>query len=224
MALLLGCGSPAPEPPAVDVRAEAIKAFERSDWVLAARLLREAIVHQPASVTLHYYLAISATHLQLRDEAVREFQWVLTNAPAGSAESVAAKEWLTAAGVLSGPATAAAPAEPAADTSAGPVGGVRGQVVWTDAEDPVSVSRLQIFLRGLPNTPTAEQYYVLRTQNDGRFEFKNVMPGTYKLTNRVAGKPHWRLRVDIAAGEPMTMDLNPQNSLRARDDFPEDGK
>lgn len=204
--------------------AEAIKAFERSDWVPAARLLREAIVHQPTNVTLHYYLAIAATHLELREEAIREFQWVLTNAPAGSAEALAAKQWLTAAGVLAGPATAAAADPPAADAATGSVGGLQGQVVWSEAEDPISVSRLQLFLRGIPNTPTHDQYYVLRTQNDGRFNFAKVVPGTYKLTNRVAGKPHWRLRVDIAQGEPVTLDLNPQNSTRTRDDFPEDDK
>jgi hypothetical protein len=174
-------------------------------------------------VTLHYYLAITATHLQLRDEAVREFQWVVTNAPAGSAEALAAKEWLIAAGVLVGPATATAPEAPA-DTPRGPVGGLRGQVVWNEAEDPISVSRLQLFLKGLPNTPTAEEYYVLRTENDGQFQFRNVPPGTYKLTNRIAGKPHWRLRVTVQAGEPTMLDLNPQNSTRSRDDFPQDDK
>jgi hypothetical protein len=206
------------------VAAEAIKAFERSDWVPAARLLREAIVHQPTNVTLHYYLAIAATHLDLREEAIREFQWVLTNAPAGSAEALAAKQWLTAAGVLAGPATATAPEPPAADAATGPVGGLHGQVVWNETDDPISVSRLQLFLRGIPNTPTHDQYYVLRTQNDGRFNFAKIVPGGYKLTNRVAGKPHWRLRVDVAAGQPVTIDLNPQNSTRTRDDFPEDDK
>jgi hypothetical protein len=152
--------------------------------VPAARLLREAIVHQPTNVTLHYYLAIAATHLDLREEAIREFQWVLTNAPAGSAEALAAKQWLTAAGVLAGPATATAPEPPAADAATGPVGGLHGQ----------------------------------------GFNFAKIVPGSYKLTNRVAGKPHWRLRVDVAAGQPVTIDLNPQNSTRTRDDFPEDDK
>jgi hypothetical protein len=192
--------------------------------VPAARLLREAIVHQPANVTLHYYLAIAATHLQLRDEAVREFQWVLTNAPAGSSESVAARDWLIAAGVLgAAPATAAAAPEPAPDTM-GPSGSLRGHVVWNDAADPISVSRLQLFLKGLPETPTADEYYVLRTENDGQFQFRKVKAGSYKLTNRIAGKPHWRLRVTVAVGEPMTLDLNPDNSTRTRDDFPQDDK
>ena len=210
--------------PGVDIAAEAIKAFERSDWVPAARLLREAIVHDPMNVTLHYYLAIAATHLELRDEAIREFQWVLANAPAGSAEALAAKQWLIAAGVMGGPASADAAEPPADEAPTAPVGGLRGQVVWNEAEDPISVSRLQLFLRGIPNTPTQEEYYVMRTDNDGRFNFRKVVPGSYKLSNRVAGKPHWRLRVDIAEGGPVTLDLSPQNSTRSRDDFPEDGK
>jgi hypothetical protein len=206
------------------VAADAIKAFERSDWVLAGRLLREAIVHQPANVTLHYYLAIAATHLQLRDEAVREFQWVLLNAPPGSAEAVAAREWLIAAGVLgTTPATVAAAPQPAVDPI-GPGGSLRGQVVWNEADDPISVSRLQLFLKGLPDTPTHDQYYVLRTESDGQFQFRKVMAGSYKLTNRIAGKPHWRLRVTVQQGEPTTIDLTPQNSTRTRDDFPNDDK
>jgi hypothetical protein len=192
--------------------------------VPAARLLREAIVHQPANVTLHYYLAIAATHLQLRDEAVREFQWVLLNAPAGSAEATAAREWLIAAGMLNAaPATVAAAPEPAPDPM-GASGSLRGQVVWNEAEDPISVSRLQLFLKGLPETPTADEYYVLRTENDGQFQFRKVKAGSYKLTNRIAGKPHWRLRITVPEGEPTALDLNPQNSTRTRDDFPEDDK
>ncbi|HEV8614037.1 MAG TPA: hypothetical protein VGU22_00955, partial [Methylomirabilota bacterium] len=126
----------------------------------AARLLREALVKDPANLKLHYYLAVSVTHLDLIEEAVREFQWVLANAPASSAEAQAARTWLTAAGRLGKERTAAA--TPVEETPAN-ASTVHGQIVWNDGEPPVPKSRLQIFLRGLPNTPTKAEYHVQRT-------------------------------------------------------------
>jgi len=225
-AALGACGSPAPAPtPEYDVVAEAMKAFDKSDWVLAARLLREAVVKQPDDVRLHYSLAVCATHLQLRDEAIREFQWVVAHAPANSPEAVAARNWLTAAGVM----VAAASGEGAGDRAAGaPVdpdrsskSAVRGQVSWNEGEPPVKLTRLQLFLKGINDTPTKDIHLVLRTDEEGRFEFKNVPAGTYKLTNRIAGEPLWRLKVDVADGQTASVDLTPQNSLRVRDDFPD---
>ena len=66
LALALGaCGSPAAPPTEYDVVAEAMKAFDKSDWVLAARLLREAVVKQPTDVRLHYSRA-STSYSQAR--------------------------------------------------------------------------------------------------------------------------------------------------------------
>ena len=225
-AALGACGSPAPAPTtAYDVVAEAMKAFDKSDWVLAARLLREAVVKQPDDVRLHYSLGVCATHLELRDEAIREFQWVVAHAPANSPEAVAARNWLTAAGVM----VASASGEGAGDRAAGaPVdpdrsskSAVRGQVSWNEGEPPVKLTRLQLFLKGINDTPTKDIHLVLRTDEEGRFEFKNVPAGTYRLTNRIAGEPLWRLKVDVAADQTVSVDLTPQNTVRVRDDFPE---
>jgi hypothetical protein len=199
--------------------AEALKAFERSDWVPAARMLREALAKEPANLKLHYSLAITATHLDLIEEAVREFQWVLANAPAGSAEAQTARKWLTDAGRLGQEAPAAG--KPADDTPAN-AAALHGQIVWPDGELPVSKSRLQLFLKGLGGTPTKDEYYVLRTDEEGRFKFKNVVPGAYKLTDRIAGKPLWRLRVQVQPNDDLALDLTPQNSAKNRDDFPQD--
>jgi hypothetical protein len=228
---LAACGSPPPTQSEYDIVAEALKAFDRSDWVPAARLLREAIVKQPTDLRLHYSLAVAATHLELRDEAIREFQWVLANAP-GTPEADAARNWLTAAGVLTTP-TAGAGDSAGSETAAGGTAArdsargdsaVRGRVVWPDPDAPVKTNRLQLFLKGIKGTPTQDLYMVMRTDEDGRFEFKNVPTGTFKLTNRIAGEPQWRLRVTVAAGQDASIDLTPQNSLRARDDFPQDDK
>jgi len=222
---LSACGSPAPGPKSeYDIAAEAMKAFDKGEWVLAGRLLREAIVTQPTTLRLHYSLAVTDTHLELRDEAIREFRWVLANHP-GTPEAEAARNWLLAAGVLptGGDATASA-TDSNEQAAKDPDRGnsiVRGQVAWNDGEPPIKLLRLQVFLKGLPRTPNQDVQLVLRTDEEGRFEFKNVPPGTYKLTNRIAGEPLWRVRVNVAAGETTSIDLTPQNSLRARDDFPD---
>jgi hypothetical protein len=225
---LSACGSPAPGPRAdYDVVAEALKAFDKSDWTLASRLLREAIVKQPTDVRLHYSLAVTATHLDLREEAIREFRWVLANAP-GTPEAQAARNWLIAAGVLQEGETTASGSSSEGDTGAAkdPDRGdsfVRGQVTWTEGQPPISLTRLQLFLKGMDKTPTKDVHMVMRTDEDGRFEFKNVPAGTYKLTNRIAGEPLWRVKVEVTPGQTASIDLTAQNSLRVRDDFP-DGK
>jgi hypothetical protein len=181
-------------------------------------MLREALVKEPANLKLHYYLAVAATHLDLIEEAATEFQWVLANAPAGSAESQAARKWLTDAGRLGKDTQTAA--KPTEETPAD-AGGVHGQIVWT-GDPPLKKSRLQLFLKGLGNTPTKNEYHVLRTDEEGRFAFKRVVPGSYKLTDRIAGQPLWRLRVQLQPGQDLVLDLTPQNSLKNHDDFPQD--
>ena len=219
------CGSPAPAPPPaveIDVVAEALKAFERGDWAEAARLLREAIAKQPTSLRLHYSLAVAASHLDLRDETIREFQWVLANAP-GTPEAAAAREWLIAAGILRNETETAAAPPPPVDKEIGD-STLSGRVVWTGGEPPVKITRMQLFLKGVPGTPTKDIQYVLRTEEDGSFAFKNIAAGSYKLTNRIAGEPAWRLRVEIPPTRDVTLELGPHNSFRARDDFPGDSK
>jgi hypothetical protein len=221
--VLAACSGPAPRPQAeYDVVAEALKAFERSDWEAAARLLREAIVKQPTTLRLHYALAIVASHLDLRDETIREFQWVLANAP-GTAEAEVARTWLMAAGVLRGPVTATAGETPAPVDKEIGRSGLSGRVLWTAGEPPVNTARMQLFLRGIPDTPTKGIQYVLRTDEAGEFRFKNIAAGPYQLTNRIAGRPVWRLRVEVLPEQDLTLDLGPQNSLAARDDFPDGG-
>jgi hypothetical protein len=224
LALALGACGGSGQPPTAeyDVVAEALKAFERSDWVPAARLLREAIAKQPTNLRLHYALGVAASHLELREETIHEFQWVMANAP-GTPEAAAAREWLVGAGLLREPETAAAPPAPPIDKEIGN-SGLSGRVVWTGGEAPVKTTRMQIFLKGVPGTPTKDIQYVLRTDEDGAFAFKSIAAGSYKLTNRIAGEPVWRLRVEVPPSRDVVLDLGPHNSLRARDDFPNDPK
>src|SRR6185436_9511524 len=159
-----------------------------------------------------------ASHLDRRDEAIREFQWVLAHVAAELPEAVQAREWLTAAGVLARRTEiATAPSDQITEETPGN-SGVEGRVVWADGQP---TARVQIFLKGAPKSPNAGLQWVMRTDDSGRFEFKRIPAGTYMLTNRIAGEPTWRLRVQLAPGDITTLDLGEANSAKLRDDFPE---
>lgn len=221
----VGCQNPVappPPPPSQPVTRnyaqEALQAVAERDCGRAAPLLRQAIGFDPDSIELRYNLAVCATHLDLRDEAVREFHWLLANATAGSLEARTARAWLEDAGELGSdePATAAEPGEKAGTS------GLAGTAVWADeGETPRPTRRLLLHLVGLPGTATEGQYYRIRTDENGRFEFSHVVAGPYKLTNRLAGPPMWRLKVELTPGRQTTVSLNPDNSAKTRDDFPE---
>jgi Carboxypeptidase regulatory-like domain len=221
----LGCTSPPPSSPTPvattrDVGAEAMAAIDRAEWARAAELLREALRQEPSSVKFHYHLALAGTHLNLRDEAIREFQWVLAHVAPELPEAQEARRWLTDAGVLprSGSETASTtPSEGITQETPGD-SVVSGRVVWADGKP---TARLQIFLKGAPKTPVQTLQWVRRTDDSGYFEFKRIPPGTYMLTNRIAGEPLWRLRVQLEPGQTLTLDLSEANNAKIRDDFPE---
>jgi tetratricopeptide (TPR) repeat protein len=220
LALVLGCASPPPsDRPAAarDITAEAMAAVERGEWARAADLLRQALAQDPTRAALHYQLALTATHLDRRDEAIREFEWVLANVAPELAEAVEARRWLTEAGVLARAVeTPTAPSDRITEETPGD-SGLEGRVVWADGRP---TAREQLFLKGAPKSPNQALQWVMRTDDGGRFEFKRIPAGTYMLTNKVAGAPTWRLRVQLAPGETTTLDLGEANSAKVRDDFP----
>jgi tetratricopeptide (TPR) repeat protein len=220
MALLLGaCQSPpAPPPKAADAATLAAQALERGEYEKAAGLYRRALQSQPESLPLHYGLAVAASFLNLKEEAIREFKWVLEHGASGTVEVEAARRWLISVGALPRPAVTAA-----RESDQKPGAAVlEGRAVFAEAgKEAKPMKRLQLFLVGQPNSPTKEERYNLRTDEQGHFKFSNVMAGPYKLTNRVAGQPIWRLRVELKASQDTFLELNPANSVSARDDFPE---
>lgn len=219
--LVAACGHP-PSPPkaAEDPETLAAIALEHGDYARAAGLYQQAIARRPDSVSAHYGLGVATSNLDRRPETIREFEWVLTHGRADSVEVDGARRWLIAAGVLRRPA-AAPTAQVEADGAW--TGSLEGQVYLGSADQRQPQTRLQLHLVGQPDGPTKEERYVLRTDNDGRFRFGNVLPGVYMLTDRVAGKPQWRLKVEVNAGSTLRLDLSPGNGVATRDDFPSRG-
>lgn len=218
---MLGCASPPhPDRPSVkrNLAAEALLAFDQREWARAADLLRQALAENPHDASLHYYAGVTATHLERRDDAIREFTWVVANVAPDLPEAIDARRWLVESGVIARPTeTAANESDPLSEEKPGD-SGLRGQVVWAGGR---STARVQLFLKGAPKSPNAQLQWVLRTDENGGFEFKRIPPGTYMLTDKVAGKRTWRLRVRLEPGEVTSLDLGESNSAGVRDDFPE---
>ncbi len=219
---LLGCqtpGRPTPAPaasPATDPAQQGREAFARRDWTVALASLSAAVQADPDNAELHYGLAVTATHLDARSEAVREFQWLLAHAPAGSEHHRVARAWLGEAGIRDSSHDAAAPQTTATGSSLGS-GGLSGRVLWGERRQRAG---LQLHLIGLPGTPSQAHRHSVRTDDDGRFEFTGIEAGTYKLSDRIAGDPGWRLRVGVEPGRDLSLDLTGDNRVPARDDFP----
>lgn len=223
LALLVGCQSPsgpvqssAPEDPA----AMAARALAGGRYADALELYRQALADAPDKVALHYGLGVASSYLDRRDDAIREFRWVVQYGPHTAPEVSAARQWLTRAGAL--PPVVLTPSAPSGSDRERQAGNasLEGRAVFAEAgQAPKPMARLQLFLA--PESPTQKEYYNLRTDEEGKFKFPNVIPGRYKLTNRVAGQPIWRLRVEFRPSDTKVLDLTPANSLSVQDDFPE---
>ncbi len=215
------CQSQVPPPPArveTDPSVRASAALEAGRYTEAVSLFREALIRTSESVPLRYGLAVALSYTD-RAAAVAEFQWVLASAPPGSREAVESRAWLARAGLLPRPAASRGTVERERQTGNAVLAG-RALFAESGAK-PQAMQRLQLFLMGRPDSPTKEQRYVLRTDEDGNFKFANVLPGPYMLTNRLAGQPIWRLRVELKPGDEQQLDLNPGNTVSVRDDFPQ---
>lgn len=207
--------------PVVDHLAEARQALAAHQWAGAAEHLRVALQADPQSLFLHYNLALCASWLDLREEATREFQWVVTHAPAEAEEARTARRWLAPDGDRSPTQIVAAPA--ADDPNVGD-SGVHGLITWSqEGQSPTPQARFQLFLKGLRETPTKEREYVLWSDEQGRYEFRHVVAGSYQVTDVIAGRPKWRVKVVLEPGRDLALDLTPDNSTAVRDDFPQGG-
>ena len=214
------CQSPTAPPPArveLDAAGRAAAALEAGRYAEAVGLFREALAPAPANVALRYGLAVALSYTD-RGAAIREFQWVMASAPRDSQERVESQAWLARAGALPASPPPRRPDEP--ERQAG-TAVLRGRAIFADgAAKSQPMGRLQLFLVGQPDSPTKAERYNLRTDENGEFKFPSVPPGPYMLTNRLAGQPIWRLRVELKAAEEKQLDLNSGNSVTVRDDFP----
>jgi len=223
LVLLAGCQ--APSRPAQSSAVEdgavlAAQALAGGRYRDALELYRQALDDAPGKVALHYGLGVASSHLDRRDDAVREFRWVERYGPQTAPEVAAARQWLIRAGALPSPTLhTPAPSRSGEERQAGNAS-LEGRAVFAEAgQAPKPMARLQLFL--VPENQNLKERYHLRTDEEGNFKFPDVVPGSYKLIDRVAGPPIWRLRVEFKSSETKVLELTPSNSLAAQDDFPE---
>jgi tetratricopeptide (TPR) repeat protein len=223
LAFLAGCQSPsrpvqssAPE----DGAAMAARALAGGRYADAVELYRQALADAPGKVGLHYGLGVASSYLDRRDDAVREFRWVVQYGPQTAPEVAAARQWLIRVGALaSARLDTPAPSRSGEERQAGNAS-LEGRAIFAEAgQAPKPMARLQLFL--VPESPTQKERYHLRTDEKGNFTFPNVIPSSYKLIDRVAGQPLWRLRVELKPSETKVLELTQSNSLAVQDDFPE---
>lgn len=223
LALLAGCQAPSrpaqssvPEDPA----AMAARALAGGRHAEALELYRKALAEAPGQAALHYGLGVASSYLDRRDDAVREFRWVVQYGPENAPEVAAARQWLIRAGALpSATPDTPAPSRSTEERQAGNAS-LEGRAIFAEAgQAPKPMARKQLFL--VPESPTQKEHYNLRTDEEGNFKFPNVIPGRYKLIDRVAGQPIWRLRVELKPSDARVLELTPTNSLAMQDDFPD---
>lgn len=200
--------------PAVDHVARAKQALAVADWATAAPHLRAALEKDPASLFLHYNLAIAATWLNRKSEAMREFEWVVKHALTDSDEARTARTWLDDNAGDESPEVAGEQTDRTVGDS-----GVHGIVWW--GVPPAPQGRQQIVLGGLHGTPTQGLVYIRRADRDGQYEFKSIPAGTYKLSAQIPkGAGGWRLKVELKSGDDQLLDLTTANAMPLHDDFP----
>ena len=200
----------------VEPLAKARKAMDRREYDVAVELLREVVARGPADLEAHYRLGVSASYLDQADEASREFEWVVAYGVSEAAEVQIARDWLAARTVTrtSTPTLSTVSGDPSAAKPE--MATLAGRAVGPDGVK----SHLRLVLKGLPGTPGQGEYHRLRTDQQGNFRFADVLHGDYMLTTAGAGPPAWRLRVSLAKGQHLVLDLSPANQASARDDFP----
>ena len=215
--------SAVPASPAKNLAALATEALESGDYARAADLYRLGLAAAPESVPFHYGLGVSVSYLNRRDEAVKEFRWVLEHGLPTSDEVRAARRWLESVGALRRAATVEAEApkateEPADGAPKPATASISGRVTFEgNSGDVVAMERMTLFLHSYP---VRVKYLRIRTDEQGRYSFTGIPPGIYKLTDQIAGSVRWRLRVEVKPGQDMTLNLESANSTRVRDDFP----
>lgn len=200
-----------------DLMAEAVEAMARRDWAGAATLLRRLIERSPDHFEAHYRLAVSVSHLDLTEEATREFEWVVAHGVQDSPEVRIAREWLAARRRAPADTTVSTPApDPTRAT-------LSGRVTWEEGGVVRPRPWVRLFLQGLKGTPVEDEFFRVQSDQNGAYQVTGIPPGEYRLTDRGSGATTWRLKVTLKAGQSAVLDLSPANSVRVRDDFPDAG-
>ena len=106
VACLSGCRDAPPVPPKAtvatapaDPRGDGDAAAQRKDWAAAATHYALAVQQTPNDLKLRFAYGSVLSHLDRAADAAEQFAWVVQHGAAGSAEVLAARQWLQQSGV-----------------------------------------------------------------------------------------------------------------------------
>lgn len=206
-------------PVASSPREDGDRLARAGDWAGAVVKYREALRASPDDVALRFALGSALSHLDRRDEAAEQFDWVVRHGRPGQAEVSMARQWLSdaAAPDTSAPAPVAErPTAPDPTT----LGKIQGKTVWPSISRDTFRLPLQILLVG-DDDATRGRILQGRTYLGEPYSIASVPEGQYRLTAQVAGVRLWDTRVAVSAGRDTVLDLTPDRSLVSPDQFPQ---
>jgi len=229
-----GCQQPEPSAPAAgpakgpltaQLKAEGDALMARGDYEKAVVKYLTAVNQEPKDVSLRFALGVALSNLDRREETIEQFRFVATNGVAGSAEVKLAREWLAKAGALDGSVPQARQeAKPDTAASGPPKGKLAGKLQWGGIDPRDHLVRITVAIAGEDDTNRDVRMQGSNFKLGWGYDFKNLAPGTYRITAENAGTRMWELKVSVAAGKDTVLDLTEANSLVTPKDFtPQDG-
>lgn len=206
-----------PSVPLSAMREEAARLLARGDFAAAEAAYRTLLNGEPANLALHYSLGVTLSHLDRLSETAEQFQWIVEHGRAGREEVVTARQWLDS--LAAAHETADEAGNSTAVSEPGAVGSMKGKTVWPGITPETRPMTLELKLVG--DEPATEgKTRLVRLRLGAPYRLSKIPAGAYLVVGRTDVRELWNTRVVITAGAETLLDLTPENSPVAPDQFP----
>lgn len=230
LGLVVGCqrapSRPAEAPhvaPAVVARGEADQLMERGEYARAAAKYQDAVALDPNDMALRFALGSAYSYLGRRAEAAEQFQWAVKRGDPRSDYYRSARQWLVAAGLLTGEGGGEGSTEVAADVQPSTKGKLAGPLEWPGVNSRVWLIKVRLTLTG--DDQATRSVNLSRPFRLGeRYEFRDLAPGKYRLVARAEDRNPpvelWNQQLTVEAGKTTQLPLSAANSTISPSQFP----
>jgi len=192
----------------------------RGDYTAAEVKYRQAVALESGNVAARYGLGAALSHLDRREDAISQFQWVLRLGGEGSPFVEPARRWRASVGGLpTARARSRAITEVRPPLEQRQPGRVRGDLRWIgllERDAPWVSLTLQ------PSPGGRLPRYTARGRVGGDYEFEKVIPGRYRLVGQAGHPPIilWSNFVVVQPGADVMLDLTASNATVPADTLP----
>jgi hypothetical protein len=222
--LLFGCQQSSTRAPAqtsvslsTTLKEEGDALAARGEYESAAAKYQLAIAEEPGSLSLHFSLVATWSHLVRRSVTIEQFRWVVNNGQPKSLEVQTARHWLASAGeILESRASGLPPNVNGSPTQtsdlSSPTGKVAGRLEWQGV-DPAQ-RRVIVHLTLAGEDISNSTVKIVRPFRLGqRYTFLHVPAGNYRLAalDAESRTQLWDQKVKVEGDT--VLDLNNSNSL-----------